>query len=130
MPRGLPTLIVCILLAAGVAIFAWHVARDNPQPHAATVLTSRPVPEGGWGPIHVMTANVRLDEPKDGTGGGALIIDEEIGMEGADHCSANTGAFQTGGFDQPAGMILGWVLEYRPHAGTWGLGGPPSGRKF
>jgi hypothetical protein len=69
VPRGVPTLIVIILLAAGLSVFAWYVSRDNPQPQAAAILTSRSVPEGGWGPMRVMTANVRLDEPKDGANG-------------------------------------------------------------
>ncbi|HEY4328906.1 MAG TPA: endonuclease/exonuclease/phosphatase family protein [Phycisphaerae bacterium] len=72
MHRGLPTLLAFALLAAATSLSVWWAGQQLGTAQGAAqdaVLTSRPVPQAGWGPMRVITANIRLDMPVDGENG-------------------------------------------------------------
>jgi hypothetical protein len=52
-----------------------------------------------------------LDQCQDVIRLGIGVIDKEVSMQRADLRVANTGALQTGGFDQSSGVIAWWVLN-------------------
>jgi endonuclease/exonuclease/phosphatase family metal-dependent hydrolase len=68
--RGIPTLILILLVAAALGLSAWRLNKSQAQNTTSVPATaSRPVPAAGWGPMRIMTANVRLDQPADGDNG-------------------------------------------------------------
>jgi hypothetical protein len=67
--RGIPTLILCLLAAAALGVWGWSLGARNSGTAAGAggeTVINRPVPARGWGPMRVMTANIRLSEPDDG----------------------------------------------------------------
>jgi endonuclease/exonuclease/phosphatase family metal-dependent hydrolase len=66
--RGVPTVAFLLLLIAAFALWAWSLG-TAPAPagaDGAATLAARPAPAGGWGPLQVMAANIRMSSPQDG----------------------------------------------------------------
>jgi endonuclease/exonuclease/phosphatase family metal-dependent hydrolase len=69
--RGFPTLMAILLVTVTLGAWAWWLGRPVAPDALAGVpatLTARTVP-ADWGPMRVMAANVRMDEPSDGENG-------------------------------------------------------------
>ena len=69
MRRGLPTFILILVSVLALGAWSWWMGRQLSEAQAADApasMVARPIPAGGWGPLQVMAANIRLDEPGDG----------------------------------------------------------------
>jgi endonuclease/exonuclease/phosphatase family metal-dependent hydrolase len=64
--RGVPTIALLLLVTAVLVFWAWSLGTAPPGTPGGIDLTGRPVPTQGWGPLRVMTANIRMSSPSDG----------------------------------------------------------------